>query len=381
MAFLGNYFQWFVGVVEDRHDPEKLGRLRVRCLGIHTANKGAIATADLPWASVALPTTSSGISGLGTSPSFIVEGSWVWGYYRDDLMQELVVVGTLPGKPAELGDPDKGFYDPNRRSDDETKKDYKISVYPKNLEVDTNRLAVNNPELEHSTLTTRTTARLKDIPTADFNEIEPNITASDTDNWSQPLPHPYHSEDNPTGYNAVYPYNHVFESESGPIKEFDDSFTIDQDGNKIGHYGIHERHNSGTGYEILTNGDKVDLVTGSHFSVTNKDNKHYIQGDSDITISGRHKIYINKDGEQDNHYDIQVGPKANVNIQVDDGNLNVVTKTGQFNFDVGADWNMNVGGNYNLTVQGSETKIVEGTTMHKTSGDTTIIGANVHLNP
>ena len=210
MAFLGNYFQWFVGVVEDRHDPEKLGRLRVRCLGIHTANKGAIATADLPWASVALPTTSSGISGLGTSPSFIVEGSWVWGYYRDDLMQELVVVGTLPGKPAELGDPDKGFYDPNRRSDDETKKDYKISVYPKNLEVDTNRLAVNNPALEHSTLTTRTTARLKDIPTADFNEIEPNITASDTDNWSQPLPHPYHSEDNPTGYNAVYPYNHVF---------------------------------------------------------------------------------------------------------------------------------------------------------------------------
>ena len=82
-----------------------------------------------------------------------------------------------------------------------------------------------------------------------------------------------------------------------------------------------------------------------------------------------------------NHYDIEVGPNANVNIQVDKGNLNVVTKTGQFNFDVGADWNMNVGGNYNLTVQGSETKIVEGTTMHKTSGDTTIIGANVHLNP
>ena len=381
MAFLGNNFQWFVGCVEDRHDPEKLGRLRVRCLGIHTANKDAIASADLPWASVALPTTSSGISGLGTSPSFIVEGSWVWGYYRDDLMQELVVVGTLPGKPAELGDPDKGFYDPNRRSDDETKDEYKISVYPKNLEVDTNRLAVNNPALEHSTLTTRTTARLKDIPTADFNEIEPNITASDTDNWSQPLPHAYHSEDNPTGYNAQYPYNHVFESESGHIKEFDDSFTIDQDGNKIGHYRIHERHNSGTGYEILTNGDKVDLVTGSHYSVTNKNNKHYIQGDSDITISGRHKIYINKDGQANNNYDIQVGPKANVNIQVDEGNLNVVTKTGQFNFDVGADWNMNVGGNYNLNVQGSETKTVEGTTMHKTSGDTTIIGANVHLNP
>ena len=35
------------------------------------------------------------------------------------------------------------------------------------------------------------------------------------------------------------------------------------------------------------------------------------------------------------------------------GNLNVVTKTGQFNFDVGADFNVNVGGNYNLNVQGN----------------------------
>ena len=26
-------FQWFVGVVEDRQDPQKLGRVRVRCLG------------------------------------------------------------------------------------------------------------------------------------------------------------------------------------------------------------------------------------------------------------------------------------------------------------------------------------------------------------
>ena len=78
MAFLGiSEFKWFVGVVEDRHDPQKLGRLRVRCLGIHTSDKTKIATADLPWASVSLPTTASGISGLGQSPSFIVEGSWV----------------------------------------------------------------------------------------------------------------------------------------------------------------------------------------------------------------------------------------------------------------------------------------------------------------
>ena len=45
-----NYFQghdgfvWFTGVVEDRNDPTKLGRVRVRCVGYHTADKTKIPT-------------------------------------------------------------------------------------------------------------------------------------------------------------------------------------------------------------------------------------------------------------------------------------------------------------------------------------------------
>ena len=375
MAFLGiSEFKHFVGVVEDRFDPEKLGRLRVRVLGIHTADKNKIATADLPWASVVLPTTSAGISGLGQSPSFIVEGAWVWGYFRDgDLMQEMVIVGTLPGKPAELGNTDGGFYDPNFRLDADGQPT-NISVYPKEMgEPDTNRLAVNNPDLQHSSLSQRLIDQInnKNIPTADFDEVGSSIVASDTDNWSQPS----------ITYNAVYPYNHVFESESGHIKEYDDSFTIDEDGIRTNHYRIYERHSSGTSYEIDTAGNRIDLNMASYFNITNKDNKHYIKGNSDVTIDGRHKVYINKSGTANNNYDIQVGPNANVNIQVDNGNLNVVTKTGQFNFDVGADWNMNVGGNYNLNVQGSETKTVEGTTTHNTTGSTTIRGSTIDLNP
>jgi len=374
MAFLGiSEFKHFVGVVEDRFDPEKLGRLRVRCLGIHTSDKNKIATADLPWASVMLPTTASGISGLGQSPSFIVEGAWVWGYFRDGdgLMQEMVIVGTLPGRPAELGKTASGFYDPNSRLD-ENGEPTGVSVYPKEFaEPDTNRLAVNNPEKEHESLTARKAARLENIPTADFDEISPNITASDTDNWSQPS----------ITYNAVYPYNHVFESESGHIREYDDSFTIDENGIRTNHYRIHERHSSGTSYEIDTAGNRIDLNMASYFNITEKDNKHFIKGDSDITIDGRHKVYINKSGTADNNYDIQVGPNANVNIQVDNGNLNVVTKEGKFNFDVGSDMNINVGGNYNLNVQGSETKTVEGSTTHNTTGSTTIRGRTIDLNP
>ena len=363
MAFLGiSEFKWFVGVVEDRHDPEKLGRLRVRCLGIHTGDKTKIATADLPWASVILPTTSAGISGLGQSPSFIVEGAWVWGYFRDEIKQEPIVVGTLPGRPAELGNTELGFYDPNSRLD-ENKEPTGVSVYPREMdEPDTNRLAVNNADKEHSTFTLRKKERTTNIPTADFDEVGSNIKASDTDNWNEPE----------ITYKAVYPYNHVFESESGHIKEFDDTELNER---------IHERHKSGTSYEMLPNGDLVTLVKNSHYSITSSNNKAYIQGDSDITINGRHKVYINKNGVADNNYDIQVGPNANVNIQVDNGNLNVVTKTGQFNFDVGSDFNCNVGGNYNLNVQGNETKVVEGSTTHNTTGSTTIRGSTIDLNP
>ena len=82
--FLGkNDFIWFNGVVEDRMDPTYTGRVKVRCIGFHTASKSNLPTSDLPWAQVVLPITSSSISGIGQSPLGLVEGSWVFGYFRD----------------------------------------------------------------------------------------------------------------------------------------------------------------------------------------------------------------------------------------------------------------------------------------------------------
>ena len=46
-----------------------------------------------------------------------------------------------------------------------------------------------------------------------------------------------------TEYAATYPRNHVFETEGGHIKEYDDTFDKER---------IHERHSSGSGYEIFS---------------------------------------------------------------------------------------------------------------------------------
>ena len=39
-------FVWFVGVVEDRNDPDQLGRVLVRCLGFNTENLVSLPTSD-----------------------------------------------------------------------------------------------------------------------------------------------------------------------------------------------------------------------------------------------------------------------------------------------------------------------------------------------
>ena len=360
--FLGrNGFIWFNGVVEDRNDPHKLGRLRVRCVGIHTQNKDELPTADLPWSQLIHPITSSGISGLGHSPGFIVEGTWVFGYFRDgNSMQEPMVMGTLPGKPSELADKTKGFYDPN-------------GIYPKYKdEVDTNRLAVNEPTQPHLGLELRKLTRKTGITTADFDLVaaadhvglaeDENIPASDSDTWDQPT----------IPYAAIYPYNHVFESESGHIMEIDD--TLDNE-------RLYTSHRTGTSQEISSDGTQVNIIKKDSYAIIAGHKQASISGNSDITIGGRHKIYINKDGQTNNNYDIQVGPNANVNIQIDKGDMNVVLKDGKFNTNISGDYNVKVGGNFNFDVRGNISETVSGSKTSNTTGNVIHRGARIDLNP
>ena len=116
-------FEWFTGVVEDRNDPKALNRVRVRIFGIHTENKQKIATPDLPWATVMMPTTSSSISGLGTTVHGLVEGSWVIGFFRDGAAnQQPVIMGSLIGQPSKTIRLDRTLDDKGKRKEDKIKR-------------------------------------------------------------------------------------------------------------------------------------------------------------------------------------------------------------------------------------------------------------------
>lgn len=358
-------FIHFTGIVEDRQDPHKAGRVRVRCLGFHSDNKTALPTADLPWAQPLLPTTASGISGLGSTPTFMVNGSWVFGFFRDgETMQQPVVLGTLPGRPSEYSSRfyDKAFYDPN-------------GIYPKYIgESDMNRLATDEIGFKdglpyalhpHLSLYIRQDTAIQNVATADFDAStaadDSEIKQSDTDTFSQPSNISI----------AQYPYNKVLETESGHIQEFDDTPAKER---------IHTRHKTGTSLEWLANGDQINLVKRDNHQYTIGHDYHYIEGNSDITIDGRHKVYINKSATIDNHYDIQVGANANLNIQVDSGDVNLVTRTGKVNVNAGGDYNLKVGGNYTLSVDGSHSETIAGERTETVTGDNTKTGKTINLN-
>ena len=309
--FMGkNGFQWFVGVVEDRQDPKHLGRLRVRCLGYHTEVHTDLPTTDLPWAHVMNPITSATVSGVGQTPLGAVEGTWVVGFFQDGAdAQQPIIMGTLPGVPSNLPtkDDSKGFQDRANAN------------YPKYKETDVNRLAVNDTNNPHSSLTLRKADIEKNIGRADFNQLDmfngDNILAADDGtNFSEPT----------TDYAATYPHNHVMETEGGHIREYDDT---------IGAKRIHERHANGSGYEILDDGTKItrtkndnyDLITGDHYA--------HIKGNHSTTTDGGVRVFVNADANKafKNNYTIEVGANANVNIQVNKGDVNVVTSDGSIN--------------------------------------------------
>jgi hypothetical protein len=97
--FLGEEgFRWFIGVVADRDDPEKRGRVRVRVFGVHDQDEVLVPTTTLPWAIVLMPGTSASYKQVGISATGLTVGSTVIGFFLDGNETTMpVIFGVLPG--------------------------------------------------------------------------------------------------------------------------------------------------------------------------------------------------------------------------------------------------------------------------------------------
>lgn len=101
-------FIWWIGVVEDRMDPLKLGRCRVRIVGHHTEDKTILPTSELPWAHPIAPINNS--SPIIQAPK---EGTMVTGYFMDSSDGQFPVMwGQFSGVDTVSSKTGYGFHDP-----------------------------------------------------------------------------------------------------------------------------------------------------------------------------------------------------------------------------------------------------------------------------
>lgn len=278
VSFLGKTsFVWWQGVVEDNDDPLKLGRCRVRILGFHSPSKIDIPTEHLPWASTIQPITSAALSGIGSSPTGLLPGSWVVGFFRDgELAQDPIIMGSIAGIPQEKPNPTDGFSDPSG--------EYPLDDHLE--EADTNRLARNEN-------VDKTIVALKTM------NVEADVTKALSDvSWDEPV----------TPYAAEYPKNHVVSTESGHIQEFDDTPNAER---------IHTYHKSGTFTEIHPDGTTVQKIVGEGYEIIAEDSHVFIKGSKAENIDGNSHLKVGGG--------VNVHISGNVNILVE-GNVTMETR-------------------------------------------------------
>lgn len=364
--------KWWIGIVEDRADPEQLGRYRVRVLGYHTANRVTLPTADLPWATCIMPVYSPGMSGIGQN-AMLLEGSTVIGFFADgNEEQQPVIVGSYMGFPTEREEnPEVGFNDP-------------FHAYPLNgeqegrntlNEPDTSRLARGKKAEEHVSLMNKRATRTTEVPRGlapEVPSVSPNLPGAtyERETWDEPHPR-FGSTDQGTytaageqptfeqGTTSVYPYNNVWETEQGHVREVDDT----PDNGRI-----HEYHNSGTFYEIQADGKKITKIVGDEYEITLKNRKVYIAGNCDVTIAGNAKMYV----------------KGDMYTEVDGNQFNTirgnrVTKIGGNDLtEILSDSNTQINGNRAVRVTLNDVETVLGSQTHSVGlTKTTTVSGNV----
>ena len=239
-----NGFIWWVGVVEDRKDPLKLGRCKIRIFGWHTENLQLLPTDALPWAMPMLPLNNANTY----TPK---ESDMVVGFFIDgENGQQPVMMGVLPGIPLNPANPKTGF------NDTRTKTQLDISPvkpgegknhYPRKVdEPTTSRLARNESDYVPQ--------QIQFLKSKKADKVEKNAS-----------------------YNPRYPYNNVLESESGHAIEIDDT----PDYERLNFY-----HRSGSNLEFRPDGSVQEKVMKEKTTVIESNDIQYIKGNQVVYVDG-----------------------------------------------------------------------------------------------
>ena len=368
---------WFTGVVEDINDPSEMGRLKVRCFGYHTPVKemknGGIPTSHLPWAHVMMPINGASMSGIGQSATGVLQGSWVIGFFRDgDALQDPFVIGSLPSMSTALPVITNGFNDPD-------------GGYPLTDllgESDMSRAARTEYAAAQPYVTKEDTRQEK-IETATPPRVT-SISPDKADTYYQRLT--WENRKLEEIINPAYPANHVHESESGHIKEIDDTPNYER---------LSNFHTSGTYEEIVANGDKTVTVVGDEYEVTFKSKNMYVKGNVNLTVDGDMKTlvkgnyHLEVEGDKTEYIKKNRVSKLGLNELIEVGSLdpdegvpsdrlinvsrNNTTRIGGNEIrDVVKDSTTNITGNYNMNIVLDSTTVVNGDAAQSVDGTFTI---------
>ena len=385
--------QHFVGVVEDRNDPLNIGRVRVRCFGIHTENKDKIPTDMLPWAMPVMPFNSASISGIGISPTGPVEGTWVFGLFLDGSdLQQPIVLGTMVGMPEEKIPKTVGFSDP-------------AGIYPKEKylkQSDVNKLARGESAWGEESLAQKQDGRTTGIPTAvppiveEVRNLDGPVQKNGTavlgdpkDNvygvspgsfyyrnrWDEPNPRvggqasdtcfiddtkkgqPWEGRIGTKPSKSTYPRNHVYSTESGHIMEYDDTPDAER---------IHQYHTKGTFYEIQPDGTRVTKVVGDDYEIFMKGKNVVVEGNMNLTVKGDVRLFVESNMYQEvkGDYHLRVDGDMVTKIQGNEQKIVLTDKATQVN------------GNRRTRISKNDTGTTEGDTEWKYKGTANSIHSN-----
>jgi hypothetical protein len=292
-------FIWWTGVVENRIDPLKLGRVQVRVYGWHTENKALIPTEELHWAQPIFPSNNSNVTYT------CKEGDTVFGFFMDgDSAQYPFIFGRMPDIPIIKYPASIGFSDPGN---EEIMKTRPVEIESRSM-VDgqgiefTNKEPVRYPDPLEEATTSRFARHenLANTPLPFITSQLKTVECVEGESW----------DEMPPDYDTEYPYNDSKQSESGHYVDVDDTRN---------HERICLTHRTGTMMEMANSGSiHIKTMKDSYVVVHGKVYEDYRgrvkkTGEKKTGLRNKGKVVI----EINNDLEIHVAGKVTIHSQED----------------------------------------------------------------